>query len=53
MWIVAHIGHFAPEYGRDVAVFWDRQAAIECSDERNTYNYSTDVRVYAYEDECI
>jgi len=52
LWVVQNIGYFPPEYGREVAVFWDKGAAQECSDERNKFNYATDVTVYAYEDEC-
>ncbi|MBR8054185.1 hypothetical protein [Burkholderia vietnamiensis] len=52
LWVVLNVGHFAPAYGREVAVFWDREAAEACSEERNTFNYATSVSVYAYEDEC-
>jgi hypothetical protein len=52
MWLVLHVGHFAPEYGREIAVFWDEAAANACSDERNKFNYATTVTVYAYDDEC-
>lgn len=52
MWLVLHVGHFAPEYGREIAVFWDEAAANACSDERNKFNYATTVTVYAYADEC-
>jgi len=34
-WLVKHVGYFAPEMGRDVAVFWDEQAAHECARERD------------------
>lgn len=51
LWSVSHVGHFAPEYGRLVAVFWDEDAAIACSAARNKTNWATDYRVYAYEDE--
>lgn len=51
MWSVEHFGYFPPEYGREVAVFWDQAAAYACSEERNKFNYCTDVQVYAYADE--
>lgn len=52
MWVVLHMGHFVPEYGREIAVFWDEAEANACSNERNKFNYATKVTVYAYEDEC-